>query len=64
MPGETLLRHVSSLDTEDDAGFDLAEFPAVTAWLRRVEQQPRFMNDLAPYPANARPGASVSVYDG
>jgi len=49
--------------TAPEAEFDLAEFPAVTAWLRRVEQQPGFMNDLAPYPANARPGASVSIYD-
>jgi len=49
--------------TAPDAGFDLSEFPAVAAWLRRVEQQPGFMNDLAPYPANARAGASVSMYD-
>ena len=49
--------------TAPDAGFDLSEFPAVAAWLRRVEQQPGFMNDLAPYPENARPGASASIYD-
>ena len=40
----------------------LNEFPAVTAWLRRVEQQPRFMNDLQPYPANAACGAGTSIY--
>jgi glutathione S-transferase len=50
--------------TAPDAGFDLESFPAVTAWLRRVEQRPAFMNDLEPYPPNAHPGASVSIYDG
>ncbi len=49
--------------TAPDAGFDLGRFPAVTAWLRRVEQQPRFMNDLQPYPSNAAPGAGSSIYD-
>jgi hypothetical protein len=28
LPGETLLRHVSSLDTEDDAWLGLANRPA------------------------------------
>jgi glutathione S-transferase len=49
--------------TAPGAGFDLEKFPAVTAWLRRVEQQPGFMNDLEPYPPNARPDASASIYD-
>jgi glutathione S-transferase len=49
--------------TAPDAGFELADYRAVTAWLRRVEEQPRFMNDLKPYPANARPGAGSSSYD-
>jgi glutathione S-transferase len=49
--------------TAPEAGVELQDYPAVTAWLRRVEQQPRFMNDLEPYPANARPGAGSSVYD-
>jgi glutathione S-transferase len=48
--------------TAPEAGFDLDEFPAVSRWLRRVEAQPGFMNDLAPYPANARPGAGTSMY--
>jgi glutathione S-transferase len=48
--------------TAPEAGFDLAEFPAVTAWLQRVEEQPGFVNDLAPYPENARPGVGRSVY--
>ena len=49
--------------TAPEAGFDVAEFPGVRAWLRRVEQQPGFVNDLAPYPANAAPGAGKSAYD-
>jgi glutathione S-transferase len=48
--------------TAPEAGFDLESFPAVRAWLRRVEGQPRFVNDLAPYPPNARPGAGRSTY--
>jgi glutathione S-transferase len=49
--------------TAPDAGLNLDEFPAVDAWLRRVEQTPRFTNDLQPYPANAVPGAGSSIYD-
>jgi glutathione S-transferase len=49
--------------TAPDAGIDLGDYPAVGAWLRRVEQQPGFMNDLEPYPPNAWPGAGRSTYD-
>jgi glutathione S-transferase len=49
--------------TAPEAGFELKGYPAVAAWLRRVEQQPGFVNDLEPYPANARPGAGRSTYD-
>jgi glutathione S-transferase len=45
-----------------EAGLDLGPYPAVRAWLDRVETQPRYMNDLAPYPENARAGAGRSVY--
>src|SRR5207253_5252581 len=45
-----------------DAGYELGRYPAVEAWLRRVEQQPLFVDDLAPYPPNARPGAGRSIY--
>jgi glutathione S-transferase len=45
-----------------EAGFDLATWPQVEAWLRRVEEQPRFVNDLEPYPPNARPGVGTSTY--
>ena len=47
----------------DEADYDLGGFPAVTAWLSRVAAQPGYMNDLEPYPPNARPGAGRSMYD-
>ena len=40
-----------------DAGIDMTAYPAVGAWLGRVEATPRFRNDLEPYPANAAVGA-------
>jgi glutathione S-transferase len=45
-----------------DAGFDLGQYPAVEKWLRRIESRPGFVNDLEPYPENARPGAGTSIY--
>jgi glutathione S-transferase len=45
-----------------EAGLDFGQYPAVRAWLGRVEEQPGYMNDLAPYPENARVGAGRSVY--
>ena len=50
--------------TAPDAGYDLSEYPAVARWLELVEAEPGFVNDLAPYPENARPGSSASIYDG
>jgi glutathione S-transferase len=49
--------------TAPEAGFVLADYPALAEWLRRVERQEGFLNDLQPYPKNARPGAGRSVYD-
>ena len=46
-----------------EAGYDLAAYPHVVAWLERARRQPGHMNDLQPYPANARAGAGRSVYD-
>jgi glutathione S-transferase len=46
-----------------DAGYDLERYPAVLAWLERVHDEPGFVDDLAPYPENARAGASRSIYD-
>jgi glutathione S-transferase len=47
----------------EDAGYELSSYPAVAAWLGRVSEQPGFMDDLVPYPENARPGAGRSIYD-
>ena len=47
----------------EDAGFRLSEYPYVSAWLDRVRALPGFVDDLLPYPDNARPGASRSIYD-
>src|SRR5437763_1653732 len=46
-----------------EAGYDLAAYPHVVAWLERVRRQPGHMNDLQPYPANARAGAGRSIYN-
>ncbi len=47
----------------NDAGFELARHPGVTAWLERVRRLPGFVDDLAPYPENALPGRGRSIYD-
>ena len=46
-----------------EAGIDLEPFAAVRAWLGRIAAQPGHVADLAPYPANAAPGAGRSTYD-
>ena len=46
----------------EDAGYDLAAYPGVSAWLARVAGLPRFVDDLVPYPENARPGQGRSIY--
>jgi glutathione S-transferase len=46
-----------------EAGFDLAAYPALEAWLARVREQPRYIEDVEPYGANAAPGAGRSIYD-
>ena len=46
-----------------DAGFDLRDYPAIGAWLKRVEGTDRFMNDFEPYPPNSQRGQSRSIYD-
>jgi glutathione S-transferase len=47
----------------DEAGLDPAEWPAFAAWCRRLEALPGWLDDLAPYPENAHPGAGRSIYD-
>lgn len=46
-----------------EAGLDLGRYPRVARWLDRVAEQPHHMNDLEPYPPNARAGVSRSIYD-
>lgn len=46
-----------------EAGLELGRYPAVGGWLARVAAQPGHVDDLAPYPANARAGAGASIYD-
>jgi glutathione S-transferase len=46
-----------------DAGLELSEWPAIERWIERIEGLPGYMNDFEPYPENARPGASRSIYD-
>ncbi len=45
-----------------EARIELEPFPHVRAWLARVEQQPGYIEDVAPYGANAAPGAGRSIY--
>jgi glutathione S-transferase len=45
-----------------EAGVDTSGFPAFEAWRARVEAQPRYMNDLEPYPPNASVTAGLSIY--
>src|SRR5262245_47625930 len=46
-----------------EGGIDMGPYRHVRRWLRSVEEQPGFMNDLEPYPENARPGRGRSTYD-
>jgi glutathione S-transferase len=46
-----------------EAGIDLTPYASVRAWLARVEAQPGYVEDVAPYGANAAPGAGRSIYD-
>jgi hypothetical protein len=36
-----------------NAGIDMSVYPAIAAWLVRVEAQPGFLDDLEAYPPNA-----------
>ena len=46
-----------------EAGYDMTRWRAVQAWLRRVTEQAGYVNDLQPYPPNARVDAGRSIYD-
>jgi glutathione S-transferase len=56
------LANYAYVHVAQQAGLDLQRFPAVGAWLARIESQPGFIDDLEPYPANARVGAGSSIY--
>jgi glutathione S-transferase len=45
-----------------EAGLYLEPYASVRAWFARVEQQPGFVENVEPYPANAAPGAGSSIY--
>ena len=47
----------------DEAGLDLEPYGSLRSWLARVQEQPGYMNDLAPYPPSSHAGASRSIYD-
>ena len=51
------------LQVADQAGVDMGAFPNIVAWLGRVRDQPNHVADLEPFPDNARPGKSQSIYD-
>ena len=51
------------LHVAHEAGADMSRFEAVPRWLARVRAQPGHVEDLAPYPENARPGQSRSIHD-
>ena len=47
-----------------EAGIDMSPYPAIAAWLDRVEREAGFLNDLVPYPEGVRAGSGPgSVHD-
>ena len=51
------------LNVAGEAGVDTAPFANLAGWLDRVREQPGHIDDLEPYPENAWPGRSNSIYD-
>jgi glutathione S-transferase len=45
-----------------EAGLDLADYPAVSAWIERVEATPGHVDDLMPIPPDTRFGMGRSIY--
>jgi glutathione S-transferase len=45
-----------------EAGLELADHPAVQAWIARVEAAPGHLNDLQPVPPDTRFGMGRSIY--
>ncbi len=51
------------LHVAHEAGYAIGNYPNVAAWLGRIASQPNHVDDVEPYPENARPGAGRSTYD-
>ena len=49
--------------TAGEADIDMSAYPGIGLWTERVRAQPGHVNDLEPYPENARPGKSRSIHD-
>lgn len=45
-----------------EAGIDTQPYPNLRDWFARVEHQPGYLEDVAPYGANAAPHAGNSIY--
>jgi glutathione S-transferase len=45
-----------------EAAFDLSEYPAISAWIERVEATPGHVDDLVPIPADTKLGVGRSIY--
>jgi glutathione S-transferase len=46
-----------------EAGIDMGPYESLRAWFERIEAEPRYVEDVEPYGANAAPGAGRSIYD-
>jgi glutathione S-transferase len=46
----------------EEAGIDTSAYTAFRSWLDRVRSQPRFVDDLQPYPPNASATVGRSMY--
>ena len=51
------------LHVAHEAGLPMAPHENLLAWIDRVRSRPGHVANLAPYPDNARPGKSRSIYD-
>ena len=46
----------------EEAGIDTSDYPSFRTWREHIAGQPGFIDDLAPYPANASVLAGRSIY--
>jgi glutathione S-transferase len=51
------------LHVAHEADVEMKHYQSIGAWLERVRSQPGHVDDLAPYPENARPGKGRSIHD-